>query len=780
MDTFSVLSSISFFPNVSVQNWAKFNTTYDFSLASNLTPNVTYTVMLDAGAKSLAGIFLPAPFSWNFTTAPAGQKDIDLPTIMYTDPSDGDKRVDGAKVITIVFSEAMDPEYTRLAVGLSPPVGGNWSWLQDSGVFLQFRPQGTMPTGKYKVVVNSSRARDISGNGLDGNGNGKSDGAADDYSFEFTVGVIQPRLLERSPEGKRVGLDSPVRMRFDCPMNLTSMRESFSIQPSITGTWAIDDEKRTITFTPDKKYRAGTSYRITFSGNVKDLDDNIADMGAAWSFTSVSSPVEWWAELPWWLLILVILLVVGGVAGIAYAGKRGKKPSGTLEGVAAVPEEAIPMATPLPAAPSVPAEGDGSAIENVFLIYRDGRLLQHTTRRIQADMDVEIVTGMLSAVQAFVKESFGSKEGAELGSMEYGGNKILLEKGKNTILAVEISGNEPVGLRDELRHTVNDIESEFGPVLEDWNGTQAALAGAKRFMTRLGGFQAAGAMVSAKPSENVTLKAELEFYQGFIRLKAAVKNESPTLIADASFILHYSKEAFRLDHIEPDYPYEEGLQFGVVKPREKKTAAFYLDPQICTESYIEGVLTYKDAQDNLETVKMKKLRAAVVCPIVFTDENINTAMLRRMAVEELEQKDTKVFMVPAGTTPQKAFDISKAAVQHHDVRLVREFTEKDPFIGEAWYFGKMKGRPDKMVIRARVIAQKKVLEFFVASNSTLMLTGMLAELKSDLNKERDTQKIHPPMRQVTEPEEVDAIATIRTLLDKASEAESEAGETEAR
>jgi len=362
--------------------------------------------------------------------------------------------------------------------------------------------------------------------------------------------------------------------------------------------------------------------------------------------------------------------------------------------------------------------------------------------------------------------------------MEYGGNKILMEKGRYIIIAVEISGNEPAGLRDEMKNGVKDIESEFGPVLESWDGTPAALSGAKRFMTRLGAFQPATIHALEKPKDNVSLKAELEFYQGFIRLKVAVKNDSPTLIADASFMLVYSKQAFRLDHIEPNYPYEDGLQLGVVKPREKKTAAFYLDPQICTESYIEGILTYKDAGDNLETVKMKKLRAAVVCPIVYTEENINTAMLMRMAAQELVQKDTKVFMIPAGIPPQKAFDISKSAVQHHDVRLVREFTQKDPFVGEAWYYGKAKGRDDKLVIRTRVLAQKNVLEFYVASSSTLMLTGMLAELKSDLNKERDAQKIRSQMKQVTEPEEVDAIAAIRTLLDMESEAETGAGETE--
>ena len=107
--------------------------------------------------------------------------------------------------------------------------------------------------------------------------------------------------------------------------------------------------------------------------------------------------------------------------------------------------------------------------------------------------------------------------------------------------------------------------------------------------------------------------------------------------------------------------------------------------------------------------------------------------------------------------------------------LVREFTEEKPFVGEAWYYGKAKGREDKLVIRARVLGDRKVLEFFVASNSTLMLTGMLAELKADLNKELGAQRGMPQMRQVTAPEEVDAVAMVRTLLDKATEAEIGAG-----
>lgn len=421
----------------------------------------------------------------------------------------------------------------------------------------------------------------------------------------------------------------------------------------------------------------------------------------------------------------------------------------------------------------------GFTVEDVFLIYQDGRLIQHTTRRIKADMDVDILTSMLRAVQDFVKESIGMEDGVELGSMEYGDNKIILEKGKYVVLAAVVSGGEPDWFREEMRNTIKNIESEYGAILPTWDGASKRLAGAKRFLVQIGGSKEAGENIGDLKSPEISLKGEIEFYQGFVRLKVAVKNGMPTLIADASFRLVYNKNALRHDHIEPEYPFEEGeVKFGNVMPREKVTAAIYLDPLICTESSLEGVLTFRDAQNNFETVKLKTTHVAVVCPIMYTDENINTAMLKRMAIEELDKKDTKVFSIPPNIISEKAFDIAKSAIQHHDIRLVREFKEIGPFIGEAWYYGKAKGREDKLVVRARVFGENKLLEFFVASNSTLMLTGMLAELKSDLNKELTTLTGKPIMKQVTAPEDVANVARIRTLLERKAEAENNAGDTE--
>jgi N-acetylneuraminic acid mutarotase len=435
-------------------------------------------------------------------------------------------------------------------------------------------------------------------------------------------------------------------------------------------------------------------------------------------------------------------------------------------------------APPVPAKAPAIAAPEGFAVEDVFLMYKDGRLILHTTRRMKADMDVDIMTSMLTAVQEFVKESMGREEGAELGSMEYGGNKILFEKGRWVIISAVITGGEPSGFRDEMKSVLRNVESEFAAVLPAWDGIVTRLVGAKRFMAQLGAYRPAEETAAGKPMGDVSLKAELEFYQGFVRLKVAVKNAMPTMIAKATFKLIYNDGVFRLDHIEPELERtKDEVSLGIVEPGEKRTVAFYLDPQICTESYIEGVLTFKDAQGGLHTLMMPRKLASVVCPILYTEENINTAMLKRMAAEELDKKDAKVFSIPPAITHQKAFEIGKAAVQHHDLRLVRELVEKEPYIAEAWYYGKAKGRDDRLVVRVRVLKEQQVLEFHVASSSTLMLTGMLAELKSDLNDELSLKQVRGGMEQVTDARKVDALQSIMSLLDKASEQDGKSVET---
>ncbi len=465
--------------------------------------------------------------------------------------------------------------------------------------------------------------------------------------------------------------------------------------------------------------------------------------------------------------------------GPSPSGGIGEKEEAFLTAVGdETPAGAVAAAPPGNTVSPGPSPGSDFLVEDVFLMYKDGRLIQHNTRRIKADLDLEVVTSMLRAVQIFVRESLGLGEMAELGAMEYGENKIVLQKGHHTILAVVVAGTEPADFRSEMRGVLNDIEGEYDSLLDKWNGATGPLSGSKRFLARLGAYLIAAA-VHERVRHDVQLQSELEFYQGFVRVKIAVKNKMPTVIRRSALRVMFSESSLRLDHIEPEYAVDgREILLGDIEPREKKTVALYLDPQICTESHLEGLFVFMDAAGRLDAIKLPRKLVSVVCPILFTEQNINVAMLKRMIVGELDKKDSKVFALPAHVSAQDAFFIGKAAVEHHDLRLVRELSEPEPYQAEAWYFGNVKGREDRLVARIRSMGDRRVIEFHVASTSTLLVTGLLAELKTDLNRELEARKLHDRLPQVTASEQVAAIRQIRSLLDKAAESEGAPGDTE--
>jgi hypothetical protein len=123
-------------------------------------------------------------------------------------------------------------------------------------------------------------------------------------------------------------------------------------------------------------------------------------------------------------------------------------------------------------------------IEEVFLIYKDGRLIVHNTRRLKPDMDKDVLTGMLTAVQNFVKDSF-SEERGHLNELKYGNLKILMENGPRANLAVVISGVEPPTLRPNMKTLLAGIHEKYNNVLDDWDGDTGTLRVLKRHIGML-------------------------------------------------------------------------------------------------------------------------------------------------------------------------------------------------------------------------------------------------------------------------------------------------------
>jgi hypothetical protein len=125
-----------------------------------------------------------------------------------------------------------------------------------------------------------------------------------------------------------------------------------------------------------------------------------------------------------------------------------------------------------------------TVIDEIFFMTNDGRLIKHFTRRLRPDMDEDILSGMLVAVQDFIKDSFRDRQ-ASLDEMRFGKFEILLGRGKHIILATIILGEEMESIKPQVAKCVEDIESEFGEVLEDWDGNLASVIDSSKYINDL-------------------------------------------------------------------------------------------------------------------------------------------------------------------------------------------------------------------------------------------------------------------------------------------------------
>jgi hypothetical protein len=337
--------------------------------------------------------------------------------------------------------------------------------------------------------------------------------------------------------------------------------------------------------------------------------------------------------------------------------------------------------------------------------------------------------------------------------------------GEKKVIGIGIKTHEigeiPINIEVSYLNPINNKRMEFQD--DVWINTERGEAGA-------GIAQAKPAPEPTKPKAEgeVRVLSEVEVFQGFVRLKVGLKNEMNTVITDAKFDLEYDETAMRLDRIEPDFERKGNkVIFGVIHPQEKRTVAFYLDPMICTESHVDGTLVFKDIYGELKTTAMKRRKAEVVCPILYTPENINTAMLNRMINEELTVHDSKIYEIPPGIDYERAMSICKDTIQGHDLKFVREFVEYDVDDPEkeSWYYGTTKVKKHKVMIKASTRKKTNTIELFVACQNKNVITGFLAELGHNFNdKLKELGITKQPIFPVTDSETREEISQTSSLL----------------
>ena len=117
-------------------------------------------------------------------------------------------------------------------------------------------------------------------------------------------------------------------------------------------------------------------------------------------------------------------------------------------------------------------------VEQVFLIHRhSGLLLKHLVSDKAISKDPEMVSGMLTAIQDFLTDSFVTENGDTLRTLSLGGLTVLIEHGPLAIMALVVRGSTPGELRTLLSNTSETIHNTYATPLKAYTGDASIFTG---------------------------------------------------------------------------------------------------------------------------------------------------------------------------------------------------------------------------------------------------------------------------------------------------------------
>jgi outer membrane protein OmpA-like peptidoglycan-associated protein len=101
------------------------------------------------------------------------------------------------------------------------------------------------------------------------------------------------------------------------------------------------------------------------------------------------------------------------------------------------------------------------SVQHVFLIHRkSGLLLYQAAARAPVLKDADMISGMLTAIQDFVADSF-TEAAQDLETVDAGRFKLWIQYGPKAMLVGAIAGSAPVELRGVFRNALDQIHETF-------------------------------------------------------------------------------------------------------------------------------------------------------------------------------------------------------------------------------------------------------------------------------------------------------------------------------
>jgi len=122
-------------------------------------------------------------------------------------------------------------------------------------------------------------------------------------------------------------------------------------------------------------------------------------------------------------------------------------------------------------------------VEQVFLIHRrDGLVLAHLSAPDVVTEDPEIVGGMLSAIEEYMRDSFGAGATETLSSLEIGELTAWIEQGPQALLAAVVRGVAPEEMRSVLQDTLERVHADLARELAAFTGDTTPFSCARPYL----------------------------------------------------------------------------------------------------------------------------------------------------------------------------------------------------------------------------------------------------------------------------------------------------------
>ena len=248
-------------------------------------------------------------------------------------------------------------------------------------------------------------------------------------------------------------------------------------------------------------------------------------------------------------------------------------------------------------------------IEELYLIYKDGRLIQNLSA-VEVKTDSDIMSGMLTAINDFVQDSFNTE--GDLGSIDYGNNKIILQRGNHSYLAAVIYGEIENKFKGKLFRSVAQIEN-LNPTINAWNGDSTSIIQVKENLKPI---IEDTALVTREMVDNYFTEKEIVMTSSYekegttLKVTVNLSNYSSDTISNCKINPQYNDTVLSLSGIDPDllYSFTEGnFVVGEINPYNEVQFIMKMNIKAAIKTSIEVKMNYEQKGRNSDVTSIVEI-----------------------------------------------------------------------------------------------------------------------------------------------------------------------------